>query len=227
MRLMPAKYAAALFDLDNTLWDRSAAILATGRLLHQTDPAVRATASAEGAAAKFAAFDDNGHAGRDRLIGRVLAQWPGITRNHEEMVAWYLEAVRSALPRDPTALALLHELNAAGMPWGIVTNGTPMQHATIRAQGLEGLTRCVVVSEEAGCHKPEPAIFHLALNQLGLLPSRDVLFVGDDAVADIGGAQSVGLSTAWVSRGQSWPSALESPNHQVNHVTELGPLLLG
>ena len=30
MRLMPAKYAAALFDLDNTLWDRSAAILATG-----------------------------------------------------------------------------------------------------------------------------------------------------------------------------------------------------
>ena len=51
MRLMPAKYAAALFDLDNTLWDRSAAILATGRLLHQTDPAVRATASAEDAAA--------------------------------------------------------------------------------------------------------------------------------------------------------------------------------
>ena len=224
---MAPKYAAALFDLDNTLWDRSAAILATGRLLHQTDPAVRATASAEDAAAMFAAFDDNGHAGRDRLIDRVLAQWPGITRNHEEMVAWYLEASRSALPRDPTTLALLHELNTAGMPWGIVTNGTPMQHATIRAQGLEGLTRCVVVSEEAGCHKPEPAIFHLALNQLGLLPSRDVLFVGDDAVADIAGAQSVGLSTAWVSRGQSWPSALESSNHQVNHVTELGPLLLG
>ena len=224
---MAPKYAAALFDLDNTLWDRSAAILATGRLLHQTEPAVRATASAADAADKFAVFDDNGHAGRDRLIDRVLAQWPGITRKHEEMVAWYLEAVRAALPRDPTALALLHELNAAGMPWGIVTNGTPMQHATIRAQGLEGLTRCVVVSEEAGCHKPEPAIFHLALNQLGLLPSRDVLFVGDDAVADIGGAQSVGLSTAWLSRGQSWPSALKSPNHQVNHVTELGPLLLG
>ena len=227
MRLMPAKYAAALFDLDNTLWDRSAAILATGRLLHQTEPAVRATASAEDAAAMFAAFDDNGHAGRDRLIDRVLAQWPGITRKHEEMVAWYLEASRSALPRDPTALALLHELNAAGMPWGIVTNGTPMQHATIRAQGLEGLARCVVVSEEAGCHKPDPAIFRLALNQLGLLPSRDVLFVGDDAIADIGGAQAVGLSTAWLSRGQSWPSPLKSPNHQVNHVTELGPLLLG
>ena len=74
---------------------------------------MRATASAEDAAAKFAAFDDNGHAGRDRLIDRVLAQWPGITRKHEEMVAWYLEAVRSALPRDPTALALLHEFTTA------------------------------------------------------------------------------------------------------------------
>ena len=101
MRLMPAKYAAALFDLDNTLWDRSAAILATGRLLHQTDPAVRATASAEDAAAMFAAFDDNGHAGRDRLIDRVLAQWPGITRKHEEMVAWYLEAVALRPPTRP------------------------------------------------------------------------------------------------------------------------------
>ena len=188
---------------------------------------MRATASAEDAANKFVAFDDNGHAGRGRLIDRVLAQWPGITRKHEEMVAWYLETSRAVLPRDPTVLALLHELNAAGIPWGVVTNETPMQHATIRARGLEGLTRCVVVSEEAGCHKPEPAIFHLALNQWGLLPSRDVLFVGDDAVADIGGAQSVGLSTAWLSRGQSWPSALKSPNHQVNHVTELGPLLLG
>ena len=55
MRLMPAKYAAALFDLDNTLWDRSAAILATGRLLHKTEPAVRATASAADAADKLAA----------------------------------------------------------------------------------------------------------------------------------------------------------------------------
>ncbi len=96
---MPAKYAAALFDLDNTLWDRSAAILATGRLLHQTEPAVRATASAEGAAAKFAAFDDNGHAGRDRLIDRVLAQWPGITRNTRKWWHGVLSELRASQAR--------------------------------------------------------------------------------------------------------------------------------
>ena len=59
---MTPRYSAALFDLDNTLWDRAAAILATGRLLHQTEPVVRAATSAEEAAAKFAALDDNGQA---------------------------------------------------------------------------------------------------------------------------------------------------------------------
>ena len=69
---MPPFYAAALFDLDTTLWDRDAAIRATDRLLHETFPAVRAAATAEDTAAKFAAFDETGRAGRERLIARTL-----------------------------------------------------------------------------------------------------------------------------------------------------------
>ena len=42
---MPRLYNAALFDLDNTLWDRDGAIRATGRLLHETYPAVRDAAT--------------------------------------------------------------------------------------------------------------------------------------------------------------------------------------
>ncbi len=142
---MTPRYSAALFDLDNTLWDRTAAILATGRLLHQTEPAVRAAISAEEAAAKFVAFDGNGQAGRDRLIDRVLAEWPDITRTHEEMVEWYLEASRSATPPDQAVLALLRELNATGVPWGIVTNGTSIQHATVKARagGARQVPDCV------------------------------------------------------------------------------------
>lgn len=223
---MPA-YTAALFDLDNTLWDRDAAIRATGRLLHEIYPAVRAAASAEEAEAKFAAFDEKGLAGRERLIARTLEEWPGIGQTHEELDAWYVEASRSVLPQDPAVPALLRDLNSAGVPWGIVTNGPTLgQHATIRARGLEGLTGCVVISGEVECRKPDPAIFQLALDCLGLLPSRGVLFVGDDVPADIGGAKGVGLSTAWVTNGQSWPSGVEPPDHQVAHVSEVRPLLL-
>lgn len=225
---MPPQYTAALFDLDNTLWDRDAAIRATGRLLHETFPAVRAATSADEAEAKFAAFDERGLAGRERLIARTLEEWPGIGLSPEELAAWYLKWSRLVLPQDPDVLPLLRDLNAAGVPWGIVTNGPSSgQHMTIRSRGLEGLTGCVVVSEEAGCRKPDPAIFRLALDCLGLLPGRAVLFVGDDVAADMAGARDVGLSTAWVANGQSWPEDIEPPDHDLNHVSQARPLLLG
>ena len=225
---MPPLYAAALFDLDNTLWDRDAAIRATGRLLHETYPAVRAATTADEAEAKFAAFDERGLAGRERLIARTLAEWPGIGLSHEELGAWYLKASRSVTPQDPDVFPLLRDLNAAGVPWGIVTNGPSSgQHLTLRSRGLEGLTGCVIVSDEAGCRKPDPAIFRLALDCLGLPPGRDVLFVGDDIAADMVGAKDVGLSTAWVTNGQSWPDGLEPPEHHVDHVRQVRPLLLG
>ena len=224
---MPPLYSAALFDLDNTLWNRDAAIRATGRLLHETYPAVRDATTADEAEAKFAAFDERGLAGRERLIARTLEEWPGIELSPEELAAWYLEWSRLVLPQDPDVLPLLQDLNAAGVPWGIVTNGPSSgQHMTIRSRGLEGMTGCVIVSEEAGYRKPAPEIFRRALDCLGVPPGRDVLFVGDDVAADMVGAKGVGLSTAWVANGQSWPDGLEPPDHQVSHVSQVGPLLL-
>ena len=224
---MPPLYTAAFFDLDNTLWDRDAAILATGRLLHETWPAVSAAVTADEAAAKFAAFDEKGLAGRERLMERTLAEWPGIGLSHDELAVWYLRESRSVTPPDAEVAALLQDLNAAGVPWGIVTNGPSLgQHATIKSRGLEGLTRCVTVSEEVGHRKPHPDVFHAALDCLGVPAGRDVLFVGDDVAADMVGAKSVGLSTAWVSQGQSWPAGVEPPDHQVAHVSEVRPLLL-
>lgn len=225
---MPPLYAAALFDLDNTLWDRDAAIRATGRLLHETYPAVRAATTVDEAEAKFAAFDERGLAGRERLIARTLEEWPGIGLSPEELADWYLKWSRMVLPQDPDVLPLLRDLNAAGVPWGIVTNGPSSgQHMTIRSRGLEGLTGCVIVSEEVGYRKPAPEVFRSALDCLGVPPGRDVLFVGDDVAADMVGAKGVGLSTAWVTNGQSWPEGVEPPDHQVSHVSQVGPLLLG
>ncbi len=110
MRLMPAKYAAALFDLDNTLWDRSAAILATGRLLYQTDPAVRATASAEDAAAKFAAM---------RVLAHAIQ--PGIRRGHSDPgLGNTITLSKGALPP-----CLIPELSAV---WDVVLGLVEREH---------------------------------------------------------------------------------------------------
>jgi HAD superfamily hydrolase (TIGR01450 family) len=46
--------------------------------------------------------------------------------------------------------------------------------------------------------KPEPHLFRVALERLGL-PPRDVVMVGDSIHADVRGAQRVGLHTIWIA----------------------------
>jgi putative hydrolase of the HAD superfamily len=48
-------------------------------------------------------------------------------------------------------------------------------------------------------YKPDPRVFHCALDRLGLHPD-DVLHVGDSELDDIQGAKAAGLRVAWVNR---------------------------
>ena len=220
-----SSYEGVLFDLDNTLVDRAAAVVRIAHALYDAEPAIRAQTTRDEAVAKIVALDDDGAAGRRLLMERVLAQWPRIGRRHEELVAWYGARRVALLEEDPRVQALVAALRRAGTPWGIVTNGNSRQHDKAPLLGPEANPGCFIVSEEIGHAKPAPEIFHEALRQTGLTASRRVLFVGDNAVADIGGAQAVGMSTAWVRRGRAWPTALQPPDHQVDHVAELAPML--
>jgi HAD superfamily hydrolase (TIGR01458 family) len=56
--------------------------------------------------------------------------------------------------------------------------------------------------------KPAARFFHAAAARLGLAPG-DVLMVGDDVEADVGGAQEAGLRGALVRTGKFRPSDLE------------------
>lgn len=49
--------------------------------------------------------------------------------------------------------------------------------------------------------KPAPALFHSAVESLGLAP-REVLMVGDDVEADVAGAQAAGLAASLVRTGK-------------------------
>ncbi len=104
---------------------------------------------------------------------------------------------------------LLDALGQAGMPFGIVTNGSYRQKRKIEVLGLDRLTSCLFISEVFGCKKPEAEIFLAAASCLGSV-AEEVLFVGDNPYADIWGAQRVGMRTAWLHRGRAWPSDLSS-----------------
>src|SRR4029077_19969874 len=90
--------------------------------------------------------------------------------------------------------ALAARFRAAGGRTAVLSNGGPEVMARVRADHpLEACFDAVVISCEVGLSKPDPRIFRLCLERLGL-PAPDVLFV-DDRADNVEGAAAVGLRT--------------------------------
>jgi putative hydrolase of the HAD superfamily len=96
-----------------------------------------------------------------------------------------------------TTHALLESLRGRGLRVGLVSNAfdpPPLLHRDLERMGVAERLDVAVFSSELGKRKPHPAIFERALDALGVAPER-ALFVGDQLVADVGGAGAVGMTT--------------------------------
>jgi len=101
------------------------------------------------------------------------------------------------------ALAGLRALAALGLPMGIVSNSDGSVQSELRrlgvcyapdAQDATGIPVGVVIdSAVVGVAKPDPAIFGIALDALGVPASGTVLHVGDSLRYDVAGALAAGL----------------------------------
>jgi FMN phosphatase YigB (HAD superfamily) len=109
---------------------------------------------------------------------------------------------------------------------GIVTNGPKdVQRAKLSHLGLAHWVDFVVISEEFGLAKPDPAIFHEALRLAGATPG-DAVVVGDSPEFDIAGAQRAGIRSIWMNRsGLAWHPSRVRPTLEIRSLSEL-PLLL-
>ncbi len=77
----------------------------------------------------------------------------------------------------------------------IITNGFhEIQGKKLKNSGIDAYFEHVVDSEMAGVKKPNPKIFHLALDKAGATPQRS-LMIGDNLEADILGARAIGMNT--------------------------------
>jgi len=80
-----------------------------------------------------------------------------------------------------------------GIPIVIVTDLTvQIQFRKLAYLAIDPLIHYVVTSEEAGCEKPNPAPFELALHKLQLQPA-DTIMVGDNPATDGRGAIELGI----------------------------------
>jgi putative hydrolase of the HAD superfamily len=97
-----------------------------------------------------------------------------------------------------SAQALLQSLHARGLKTGLVANAWPDPPRIVRrevaAMGLAEHLDVVVLAQEVGVRKPDPAIFLHAVGQLGVDPLK-AMFVGDSLPVDVQGAANVGMTT--------------------------------
>jgi HAD superfamily hydrolase (TIGR01509 family) len=91
----------------------------------------------------------------------------------------------------PEARALLEELHAAGVPMAVVSNSEGRARETLTEVGVASYFRAVVDSGAVGIAKPDPRIFRLAADELGL-PLEQLVHIGDSESADVVGALAAG-----------------------------------
>lgn len=96
----------------------------------------------------------------------------------------------------------------------LVSNFYGNLQAVLQDFGLLRCFRYVIDSAEVGIRKPDPDIFQLAIDRMGLSPS-EIWVVGDSFRKDIAPALTLGCKGIWV-KGIGWDAKGEDFDYQPN-----------
>jgi putative hydrolase of the HAD superfamily len=97
------------------------------------------------------------------------------------------------------SLPALQALKSKNIQMGVISNIGEQIDAYIDKAGFTDYLTYKVTSFEAGCDKPQPQIFQLALQRAGVT-STETLFVGDQYDLDVLGARSAGITPILIDR---------------------------
>jgi 2-haloacid dehalogenase len=191
---------ACVFDAYGTLLDVRAA---TGRLSHDLDGKAEQVGALwrqrqleytwlRSLMKRHRDFWDITHDALDHAFGALDLP------EDEGLKARLMDAYLS-LDAYPDVGLALKELRAQGLRTAILSNGTPdMLKAGVESAGIGGSLDAVLSIEEVGIYKPDPSVYQLACDRLGLERDR-ICFVSSNGW-DVAGAASFGFQTVWLNR---------------------------
>jgi len=217
---------AVCFDLDNTLWDIWPVILRAEQAvmdflaLHYPTAVVGETLESMRAAREAVArrFPQHQH---DFSFLRQQALREQCVRCGcaEQMVEQAFEVFLSARNRVDLYAEVAESLQLLQRRYRLFTasNG----NADLSRIGIAHWFERSIHAREVGVLKPAAAVFHKVVEATDL-QLHEVLYVGDDPLADVEGARRAGMRAVWINRNaESWPVELSQPEHTVTTLREL------
>ena len=213
---------AVLFDLDETLLDRSGSLIEFLSDQHARFGRQLGNGPFERWRDRFLALDDRGRVSKSDVYPAILDAFGGDAACAPALLADYQVNCCRYARANPGMAETLRSLRASGRALGIVTNGqTDFQTRHIDALHLGLMVDAILISEAEGVRKPDPALFHRAAERLSV-SAKECLFVGDDPVSDIRGAHNAGMRTAWLHGGREWPgSAAPIPGVTIDRLSQV------
>ena len=113
-----------------------------------------------------------------------------------EQTEGMVERLFAGIAPDERMVDAVRQTRAAGIPTGLISNS--WGRTSYDQQLIDELFDAAVISGDVGLHKPEPEIFHLGAEKIGV-PPEECVFV-DDLRENCEGAEAVGM-TAILHRG--------------------------
>jgi putative hydrolase of the HAD superfamily len=195
---------AILFDLDDTLWPIAPVILQAEDILfawlreHAPRVAERFTIeSLRQARLELLARQPEFHLDLGKLrragLHAAFAEAGEDAAKVELAMVQYFAARNAVIPFDDVLPGLLRLKDRVLV--GSISNG----NADLQTIGLSHHFKVSVAAHQLGVAKPDAAIFLEACRLLGVAP-EDAVYVGDDVLLDVQGAQRAGLRAVWMNR---------------------------
>lgn len=185
------------FDLDDTLYDKSASLRQCGNSLFSNFLA-KTEIEQERFVEVF--LQENSLIQPKIDVFRKLSEEFKLAESTGcEMLNAFDHTFHTYSQRFEYVLETFEFLKSLGIKIGCVTNGRDFfQRNKISALGLESYFDIILTSGEFGTKKPDHKIFLAALHAINAVPS-DSAFVGDSLQADMIPAKELGMVTIWKS----------------------------
>lgn len=173
-----------IFDMDGVLVDSYDAHFESWRML-------AAELNAPITEARFAAtFGRTSREIIDELFG--IADEAGVRHCDDRKESLYRDIIRSRVPEMPGARHVIALLRAAGASIAVGSSGPPENVELVcRAMELDQHLSAVVTGRDVTRGKPDPQVFLLAAERVGIEPARCVVI--EDAPAGVEAARRAGM----------------------------------